>query len=266
LLLVRTMRPVLVFLLLAPVADALTTSRRPLPVTCLLRSPPSTVVAKSTASTRHASSLNMLTTLRGGSTTTFRALVGLLCASPLIILAALLKPLLVFARPPNAKSSAELWNQLRENLYNAEADKMHLTKVDGAAAAHPHGAREEAARKLIMNHDSVLRDVTSPSSKTQLDLSRLPSTAEPFVDQALREVARRLIGHRPGEDGWEKLQLSSSAQIAWSETAKYLDARIQATPQEMPGRPPDMSEEAAAAMRAVLWEVGMGTSGVAASA
>ena len=70
---------------------------------------------------------------------------------------------------------------------------------------------------------------------------------------------------RPGEDGSEKLQLSSAAQIAWSETAKYLDARIQATPQEMPGRPPDMSEEAAAAMRAVLWEVGMGTSAVAAS-
>uniref|UniRef100_A0A7S2GAZ8 DUF4142 domain-containing protein n=1 Tax=Haptolina brevifila TaxID=156173 RepID=A0A7S2GAZ8_9EUKA len=203
--------------------------------------------------------LARLAVLRGGSSSLIvRYMTGILAAPCLLLVAVFLQPFIVFARAPSAQSSAELWSMLRENLYNAEADNMHLTKVSGAAAAHAAAAREEAARKLIVNHESVLRDVTNANPRTQPDLTRLPSTAQPFVDQALREVARRLIGSRPGEDGSEKLQLSAAAQVAWAETAKYLDTRIQATAQEMPGRPPDMSEAAAAAMRAVLWEVGKG--------
>jgi len=216
------------------------------------------IASQSSIGLQARSSLAVLAVLRGGSSSLVLRFAGLLCAPCLLIIAVFLQPFVVFTRPPSAKTSAELWSTLRENLYNAEADNMHLTKVDGAAAAHSPIAREEAARKLIVNHESVLRDVTNGNALTQPDLARLPSIAEPFVDQALREVARRLIGRRPGEDCLEKLQPTTAALAAWADTAKYLDSRIQATVQEKPGRPPDMSEQAAAAMRAVLWEVGTG--------
>ena len=51
----------------------------------------------------------------------------------------------------------------------------------------------EVARKLIMNHVAILGDLTNPEPLTQLDLERVhPSLAE-HVDDALREVTRRLL-------------------------------------------------------------------------
>eukprot|EP00966_Prymnesium_polylepis_P142888 3299135-Prymnesium_polylepis.1 len=55
----------------------------------------------------------------------------------------------------------------------------------------------------------------------------------------------------------ERPDPANRAQIkAWAGTAKYLDGRIQANPEEKPGRTPDMGPAAAAAMRAVLHEIG----------
>ena len=140
--------------------------------------------------------------------------------------------------------------------------------ADGIASAHAHEAREEAARKLITNHENVLKDVTNPSASsniigrplTQRDLGRVNDKGMvPYVDEALREVARRLLGRRPGTEVLEvRCDPTNTAQAAaWGATAAYLDGRIQSVDAEKPGRKPDMSPAAAAAMRAVLNEVGM---------
>ena len=127
---------------------------------------------------------------------------------------------------------------------------LDLSKRNGPlAAAEP---RKEAARKLIANHEAVLRDLTNPSADknivgkplTQLELQRVPVAQAQHADEALREVARRL------------LKEEAEQPETWAQMATYLDGRIQGAAEEKPGRTPDMSEAAAAAMRAVLAEVG----------
>ena len=132
---------------------------------------------------------------------------------------------------------------------------------------HSQEARLEAASKLIANHAAVLLDVTHPKPMTQTQLVRVPRSSAVYVDQCLREIARRLLGNRPGSKELEEQynpDMPTQAQ-AWCGTANYLDYRIQAFDQEMPGRTPDFSPPAAAAFRSVLLEVGMGiaTSGTA---
>ncbi|KAL3896639.1 MAG: hypothetical protein SGPRY_013227, partial [Prymnesium sp.] len=146
--------------------------------------------------------------------------------------------------------------------------------AEGAAAAHSAAARDEAARKLLGNHLAVLRDVTNPSASeniegkqlTQLELRRVPVEQAPHVDGFLREVTRRLLGQRAGaEELEERLEPSVAAQAsAWAQAASYLDGRIQSTAEQKPGRAVDMSPGAAAAMRAVLGEVGGSAAGWAA--
>ena len=83
---------------------------------------------------------------------------------------------------------SQQWEELRRLLDGATGP----TEADGAAAVHSHSAREEAARKLITNHEAVVRDVTNPSPKTQPQLTRVSTSAAPYVDQMLREVLRPL--------------------------------------------------------------------------
>jgi len=118
-------------------------------------------------------------------------------------------------------------------------------------------AREEAGLKLRKNHDRVLQDVTNPGPfnidekmLTQLELQRITSEADrPHVDAALREIARRLLEEVDSEPS------SLEQAMVWAATAKYLDGRIQATPDEKPGREPDMSAEAAQLFRGVLLQL-----------
>ena len=93
---------------------------------------------------------------------------------------------------------------------------------------------------------------------TQLELERLDIGLAAYADQAMREVARRLLGQLPGAEQLEILPdpRNRAQAVAWSQTTKYLAGRIQARPEEKPGRTPDMSVKAAKAMRAVLKEVG----------
>ena len=160
--------------------------------------------------------------------------------------------------------SAPHWAMLHKALEDtgAECDSI----AEGAAGGFEQVARDEAARKLISNHVNLLKDVANPSYSlnidgkplTQVDLERVDTGCAIYADQALREVARRLLGQRPGLQDLEmRLDTSNAAQVAtWAATTRYLHGRIQAHPDEKPGRTPDMSPAAAAAMRAVLQEVG----------
>ena len=96
--------------------------------------------------------------------------------------------------------------------------------ADGAASAHSHAARQEAAHKLIGNHENVLRDLTNPwptqnivgAALTQMQLERVEYGLAMYADQALREVARRLLGQRPGLHQLESLEPGNSDQAhAW---------------------------------------------------
>ena len=140
-----------------------------------------------------------------------------------------------------------------------------IIQADGAAAGHAQDARDEAARRIIMNHENVMKDICNPSSDrniegkplTQLELTRVPYAERPYADQCLREVVRRLLGRRPGSFQLvQKLHDNTGPMAhAWATTAEYLLDRIQGTDAEMPGREPDMSTPASDAIKAVLREV-----------
>ena len=145
----------------------------------------------------------------------------------------------------------------------------------------------EAASRLILNHAAVLRDVTNPTPKSQMDVPRVRRELAKYVYQALREIARRLLGLRSEQ---ARLVPTDVDQLgAWAQTAKvsvsrvlhicitsakaqtrrviskdpessacviqFLDARIQSKPEERPGRAPDMSAGAAAEMRGVIQQL-----------
>ena len=137
-------------------------------------------------------------------------------------------------------------------LLKSEPIWTQLRLVANRPARNP---REEAAFKLIANHEAVLRDVTNEAPTTQLDLTRASIEDVEHVDQALREISRRLLPRRAELKGITEEQLDPAVPeqaAAWAATAKYLDSRIQSQAGERPGREPDMSPQAAAVMRAVL--------------
>ena len=71
---------------------------------------------------------------------------------------------------------------------------------------------------------------------------------------AYQELARRLLGRRPGSEKLERrVDPTDEAQMqTWVNTAKYLAGRIQYTTEHKQGRHPDMSPAAAAVFLAVL--------------
>jgi PAS domain S-box-containing protein len=163
--------------------------------------------------------------------------------------------------------SAQAWLTLRQQL--GRVGGATRDPEDAAAAhslaEHSMEAREEAARKLILNHSAVRMDITNPSMSKSINgtkltqarsLLRLPYADAPHVDTFLRELARRLLG--PKSTSRQELRLNPSQPPqarAWVNAAKYLSQRIMSQPQEYPGREPDMSPEAAAAMKAAIAEL-----------
>jgi len=113
-------------------------------------------------------------------------------------------------------------------------------------------AQVEAAHTLMSNRDRVVQDITNAGSSnidgkqlTQTDLKRVDARNEASVNTMLKEVSCRLLGRAP--------MLPSPQEVpVWSEAAAYLARRIQASAAEMPGREPDMSSDAATALRTVL--------------
>ena len=84
---------------------------------------------------------------------------------------------------------------------------------------------------------------------TAWQLSRVSPQHEDIADEALREIERRLLGER------NSYPLTENERAVWVAVATYLDGRIQAAADEKPGREPDMSGAAAAAVRVVLQQL-----------
>merc|ERR550514_1218735 len=150
--------------------------------------------------------------------------------------------------------NAHLWVALQQKLDGGASEA-----ASGAAGGHSTTAREEAARKLVDNHEAVLLDITRPAPLSQPELQRCDPLVRPYVDQALREAVRRLLGQTGDALLKERLEVDNPAygaqQAAWATAADLLSKRIQDRPHPS-GRAPDMTMAAAKALRAVLHEVG----------
>jgi hypothetical protein len=112
---------------------------------------------------------------------------------------------------------------------------------------------KEAAFMLLHNFTRVAKDITNPGPNniegktlTQLELKRVDAKHLGAVEAMMIEVCCRLLGKT--SSGPSKAE---EAQV-WASAASYLSGRIQGTPEEMQGRNPDMSSDAAAALRMVL--------------
>jgi len=111
----------------------------------------------------------------------------------------------------------------------------------------------EAAQMLMSNYERVVQDITNPGPNnidgkrlTQTDLRRVDIKHKELVGAMVREVCCSLVGKATPKP------LAPGEVQVWAEAARFLSARIQGTPAEMPGRNPDMSSEAATALRARL--------------
>jgi len=122
----------------------------------------------------------------------------------------------------------------------------------------------DAARALIMNHARVLRDLINPSEKLNIEgkpltqrnsLKRAAFSDWWYADRFLMQVACRLVGPATSslqiaDDALRRLDPDEAR--AWREAAEFLDKRVQSTQAACPGRAPDMSSDAAAAMKTVM--------------
>ena len=134
------------------------------------------------------------------------------------------------------------------NINGVGLSQWNLERVAPEHALHAELALLEIARRLLglppRPRPSSVSSVSSPSPRPNLGLpprprprARPPRRAHASTDEAedTEDTVRRAV---------------------WAATARYLAGRIQASPEEMPGRTPDMSPAAASAMRAVLSELG----------
>ena len=126
----------------------------------------------------------------------------------------------------------------------------------------PRCARDTRPRARIANAAAPLPTwqlvKQSGADQKQRDLVRVPSDQACYVDQALREIAARLMLRRRPDLILPGVRLDPSnvdQVVSWSKVATYLAGRIQAHEYERPGRQPDMSPDAAAAMRTVLQDM-----------
>jgi len=113
----------------------------------------------------------------------------------------------------------------------------------------------EAVKKLMSNRARVVQDISNPGPQNidgkELTQKHLTRVLDRFsVDAMISEVCRRLLGK---EASWPS---ASEDWQVWTMAASYLAERIQGSPDEMPGRTPDMSSDAATAMRQVLGSIG----------
>lgn len=117
-----------------------------------------------------------------------------------------------------------------EKLWKAHEAALAAMVADGSAqtADASEAANVEAAKKLIGNRLKVLKDLCNPMPRSQLHLPRLSMVDAPYIDQALREISRLLLGKPAGLPA-ERLDLSDQAQgDAWAHVCSFLDMRLRA--------------------------------------
>ena len=156
-----------------------------------------------------------------------------------------------------AEVGATHWEPLHRAL--SEHGGAVNGEAQGAAGAFAAESRLEAVSKVLGNHFRLLLDITNPTrdlgvlkpSLTQTTLTRVPHDRAASVDEMLREAVRRLQGF----EAPQPLDASPGAQEARAMASAYMKMRVQSTADQMPGRAPDMSPEAASAMLAVLAEL-----------
>merc|ERR1712232_266888 len=102
-------------------------------------------------------------------------------------------------------------------------------------------AQMEAAHLLMSNRGRVVQDITNTGltnidgkSLTQSELKRVDTEHQASVDAMIREGCLRLLGK-------VTCKPQASEERVWADVARFLFGRIQGTPNEMPGRNPDMS-------------------------
>merc|ERR1711870_131912 len=106
---------------------------------------------------------------------------------------------------------------------------------------------------LITNRQAVLNDICNPARRSESRIIEVvPVHLAADVENGMRETARRLLGgvmmtpiNKPQHDGGE----------AWVSMAKVMDARLQTSRNQCPGRAADMSPGAGRALSDVLKEV-----------
>jgi hypothetical protein len=141
----------------------------------------------------------------------------------------------------------------------SEAASAEWAKLLACLSRHPlpskcRPAALEAAQQIITCHVDILCDMSNPLPVSQLQLKRVPADTPEHVlyaDQALREVARRLLGPAARDMAPVELQSPLQAQI-WCSVASFLTGRVQSRREEYPGREPDLNHAAAAAFKSVL--------------
>jgi hypothetical protein len=113
-------------------------------------------------------------------------------------------------------------------------------------------AQTEAAAVILGNRENVVQDIANPGPKningkalTQMELDRVDSKDKATVDAMVGEVCNRLQGKAATE----------KPSLVWAAAARYLSKRVQGSPEQMPGRKPDMSLGAANALCAVLDDI-----------
>lgn len=118
-------------------------------------------------------------------------------------------------------------------------------------------ARQEAGKTLQNNRQKVVDDICNPGPKsiggkhlTQPELERVDSKQSATVDIMVSEVANQL----QGISGNNKPSTPEEMQ-AWAAAAGYLSQRVQGAPEQMPGRAPDMSADAAKALCTALGRI-----------
>merc|ERR1712048_630377 len=165
-------------------------------------------------------------------------------------------------------------SNLKEARVWAKAASFLSERIQGSVSACPGRAPDmssdaatmmrtalgeiEAAAMLSSNRDKVYQDITNTKDigigggkLTQTNLKRVGPKDAPYVRSMLREVSERLVGNSTSV-----ATKSEDEKRVWAEAARFLSRRIQAAgDQRCPGRAPDMSQNAATRMKAVLTEI-----------
>jgi len=128
--------------------------------------------------------------------------------------------------------------------------------MGAATALRTMLGRLEAAHLLMSNSERVVQDIVNPGPNnidgktlTQVNLMRVEGRHKAAVNEMVKAVGRRLLGQEVSGPS------AKDEALVWAQAAAFLSGRIQGSQEQMPGRAPDMSMNAALAMQKVLGQI-----------